>query len=205
MGTYVPKSKQKIPSDGEGVNVRPKRNIKRPQSSREMGANSDKSDESTDVDYYFSDEDESSECKDTLDVDDFDSEEESDSEGVHPFDIKLKRGNGEGDDGLKNIYKNGRMYTPKRWGEIVLKPWLMFMSKGDFLSVLSDYCVQEGFSVVVLKFDKHRYTAEYSGQMCTWKIHSSCLRDSITWAIKSVTGVHKECFNIKRNPMETVS
>ncbi|KAK9690253.1 hypothetical protein RND81_09G115900 [Saponaria officinalis] len=88
-GTYVPKSKKKIPSEGEGVKVRPKRNIIRPQSSREMGA-SDGSDDSTDVDYACSDEGESSEYEDALDVDDFEFEEESDSEGVHPFDVELK-------------------------------------------------------------------------------------------------------------------
>ncbi|XP_074297218.1 uncharacterized protein LOC141627920 [Silene latifolia] len=102
------------------------------------------------------------------------------------------------------MYKNGMMYTPARWGHIVLKPWLMFMSKGEFLSVLSDYCVQEGFSVIVLKSDKRRYTAECSGKLCTWKLHSSCLPDSVTWAIKTLTGNHKECFNLKRNHMATV-
>ncbi|XP_074266720.1 uncharacterized protein LOC141590001 [Silene latifolia] len=87
------------------------------------------------------------------------------------------------------------------------------MSKGEFMSVLSDYCVQEGFSVIVLKSDKRRYTAECSEKLCTWKLHSSCLPDSInssclpdsiTRAIKTLTGNHKEYFNLKRNPMATV-
>ncbi|XP_074264169.1 uncharacterized protein LOC141586750 [Silene latifolia] len=100
-------------------------------------------------------------------------------------------------------YKKGRMYLPQRWGEITLKPWLLFISKDEFMSVFSDYCIQQGFSVVVIKSDRVRYTAECSGGKCTWKIHCSMLPDKKTWAIKKIDGFHKDCFFMKRNPMAT--
>ncbi|XP_074305534.1 uncharacterized protein LOC141640752 [Silene latifolia] len=161
-----------------------------------------------DEDYYCSDGEDNSNSDDSAIVEEQEIEELDDNEVVHPFDVGLSVGVNEEDEedneqSLK-MYKNGRMYTPARWGQIVLNPWIMFMSKGEFLSVLSDYYVQEGFSVIVLKSDKRRYTAECSEKLCTWKLHSSCLPDSITWAIKTLTGNHKECFNLKRNPMVTV-
>ncbi|KAH9609361.1 hypothetical protein KSS87_015344 [Heliosperma pusillum] len=125
------------------------------------------------------------------------------STNVHPFDTTIAEVQDQSEHYLDKAYYNGTMYLPQEWGSITLRPWLMFISKSEFQLVLADYCIQEGFSLVVLKSDIMRYSAECSGDRCTWKIHVSRLPDKMTWAIKAISGFHKDCYPLKKNPMAT--
>ncbi|KAL2935886.1 Valine--tRNA ligase [Bienertia sinuspersici] len=61
---------------------------------------------------------------------------------------------------LSRVYKNGEIYDDADLGKIMLKPWQLFVDKDHLKEVLRDYCVQEGFALVVQKADNGRYTAE---------------------------------------------
>ncbi|KAL2944424.1 Sialidase [Bienertia sinuspersici] len=61
---------------------------------------------------------------------------------------------------LSRVYKNGEIYDDADLGKIKLKPWQLFVDKDHLKEVLRDYCLQEGFALVVQKGDNGRYTAE---------------------------------------------
>ncbi|KAL2933721.1 hypothetical protein RDABS01_016840, partial [Bienertia sinuspersici] len=92
------------------------------------------------------------------------------------------------DDGgfLSRIYKNGHVYDDAEMGKIRLKSWQLFVDKDHFKDVLRDYCIQEGFALVVKKADNERYTAECADIRCNGRIHASKLADEHTWAIKNI-------------------
>ncbi|XP_074297000.1 uncharacterized protein LOC141627670 [Silene latifolia] len=108
--------------------------------------------------------------------DPFDKTVEGDK--MHPFDKTVNEAK-EGDEAvtLDKAYKNGKIALDSR--------------------------IQEGFNVIVSKSDKVRYTAECSGEHCTWKIHVSIIPDKLTWAIKTISGEHIQCHFLKCNPMAT--
>ncbi|KAH9626339.1 hypothetical protein KSS87_000571 [Heliosperma pusillum] len=100
------------------------------------------------------------------------------------------------------MYNNGEIYDDKEFGSIRLRPWMLFMDKEHFKDVVRDFCIQEGFYVIVLKADNSRYTAECATANCNWRIHASVLLDGTTWAIKSIDNPAHGCVGVKsHNPM----
>ncbi|XP_074304697.1 uncharacterized protein LOC141639481 [Silene latifolia] len=100
------------------------------------------------------------------------------------------------------MYRNGKLYDDKAFGSISLRSWMLFMDKEHFKDVLRDYCIQEGFYLIVLKADNTRYTAECGTVNCQWRIHASVLLDGTTWAIKSIINAVHGCVGAKsHNPM----
>ncbi|KAL2932594.1 NAD kinase [Bienertia sinuspersici] len=151
---------------------------------------------------------ESDEESDGYDIDDFE-EEENPSQllmenyvdgGWEPF---RKADDIYEDDGgyLSRMYKNGEVYDDAGIGKIRLRQWQLFVDKDHFKDVLRDFCVQEGFSLVVRKADNERYTAECADVRCSWRIHASKLADEHTWAIKSLRHAHNCDLNLVNNPM----
>ncbi|KAL2937536.1 NAD kinase [Bienertia sinuspersici] len=151
---------------------------------------------------------ESDEESDGYDIDDFE-EEENPSQllmenyvdgGWEPF---RKADDIYEDDGgyLSRMYKNGEVYDDAGIGKIRLRQWQLFVDKDHFKDVLRDFCVQEGFSLVVRKADNERYTEECADVRCSWRIHASKLADEHTWAIKSLRHAHNCDLNLVNNPM----
>ena len=95
------------------------------------------------------------------------------------------------------IMANGYLYDDTEViGSIKLKPWMLFMDRDHFKDILKDFCIQEGFHIIVVKSDKFRYTAECATLGCTWRIHSSVLPDGSTWAIKSIRNAVHGCAGV---------
>ena len=92
------------------------------------------------------------------------------------------------------------MWTRKRDGKVSLLPGHMFTCKEELLTVMREYCIQEGFTLQKVKNEKTRYTKKYTKLECTWRIHYSVLVDKITWMVKSHTGWHT-CGRLDHNRM----
>ncbi|XP_021762559.1 uncharacterized protein LOC110727305 [Chenopodium quinoa] len=60
---------------------------------------------------------------------------------------------------FSRLYRNGDFVTNLEFGNIVLKPWMIFSDKEHFMSVFRDYCIQCGFAVVVDRSSPRRFTA----------------------------------------------
>ncbi|CAO2837925.1 unnamed protein product [Amaranthus hypochondriacus] len=156
---------------------------------------SDDSDE--DVDYEASDVEVDSDME--LDIEDeYIVREEDVPDNIHEkaFEDYL-----DGSHMLDKMYKNGKIWSDLPFGSIVLEEWLIFESKTQFLDVLRDYCIQEGFVVSVDYVDTKRYGAICLMKNCNWRIHASVLRDKVSWAIKKLEGEHATCGRLEENPM----
>lgn len=82
---------------------------------------------------------------------------------------------------------------------------MIFSDKSHFKMVLKDFCVQEGFPIVV-KVENKRYTTVCAPEGCPWRIHASKLPDGISWAIKAVNNVHEGCTRLQiHNSMALVT
>ncbi|XP_074282602.1 protein FAR1-RELATED SEQUENCE 6-like [Silene latifolia] len=76
------------------------------------------------------------------------------------------------------------------------------MDQEHFKDTLRDFCIQEGFHIIIVKADKSRYTAECATVGCEWRIHASVLQDGTTWAIKSIRAAEHGCNGVKSyNPL----
>ncbi|KAL2898418.1 Succinate--CoA ligase [ADP-forming] subunit beta [Bienertia sinuspersici] len=65
-----------------------------------------------------------------------------------------------------------------------------------------DYCIQNGFSIVVEKANNSKYTVRCSDERCGWRLHGAKLVDRLTWAIKSIKNPEHTCLGLQtRNPM----
>ncbi|XP_021732606.1 uncharacterized protein LOC110699393 [Chenopodium quinoa] len=107
----------------------------------------------------------------------------------------------DGSSTMDKTYKNGKIWSSQKFGSIRLEPWLIFGDRKSFLDVFKDYCVQEGFGVYVEKSDKTRLIARCAIKNCNWRIYASTMMDKVRWAIKSLTGEHKSCGRLERNPI----
>ncbi|KAL2903517.1 Phosphoenolpyruvate carboxylase [Bienertia sinuspersici] len=106
---------------------------------------------------------------------------------------------------LNRMYKNGEFYKGENFGDIVLKPWMLFSDKEHFKGVLRDYCIQSRFGIVIEK-SSPRSTATCQDFNCNWRIHSSRLPDGKTWAIKSIKNPEHICRGLDdRNPLVNIS
>ncbi|XP_056695693.1 uncharacterized protein [Spinacia oleracea] len=104
---------------------------------------------------------------------------------------------------MDKAYKNGKIWTHQPYGSIKLEPWLIFPDKSTFLDVLRSFCIQEGFGLSVERADSKRYTAVCAIETCDWRIHASKMFDSVSWAIKGISGCHKTCGILEENPVVT--
>ncbi|XP_074315350.1 uncharacterized protein LOC141651544 [Silene latifolia] len=76
------------------------------------------------------------------------------------------------------------------------------MDQEHFKDTLRDFCIQEGFHIIIVKADKSKYTAEGATVGCEWRIHASVLQDGTTWAIKSIRAAEHGCNGVKSyNPL----
>ena len=62
------------------------------------------------------------------------------------------------------------MYDAKEFGKIQLRPWMLFMDKAHLKSVVRDYCIQEGFAIVVDAAHNIRYRCSCSSEVCKWRV-----------------------------------
>ncbi|KAL1805200.1 hypothetical protein ACET3Z_028268 [Daucus carota] len=83
--------------------------------------------------------------------DDFDEQASDGDTSDHDLDRVETSSDDEQDDDsyFQRLYKNGEMYDAKEFGKIQLRPWMLFMDKAHLKSVVRDYCIQEGFAIVV--------------------------------------------------------
>ncbi|XP_021749127.1 uncharacterized protein LOC110714883 [Chenopodium quinoa] len=102
---------------------------------------------------------------------------------------------------MNRLYMNGEVFEETEFGNIKLKPWQLFVDKDQFRDVLRDFCIQEGFSLVVRRADNFRYTAECADERCKWRIHAARLANNHTWAIKKIRKGHSCDLNLVNNPM----
>ena len=72
--------------------------------------------------------------------------------------------------------------------------------------MIKDYCIQSGFSVIVDKANKLRYTISCSESHCEWRLHASRLLDGVTWATKKkIQNTEHTCLGLEtENPMVIV-
>ncbi|XP_057518427.1 uncharacterized protein LOC130799342 [Amaranthus tricolor] len=96
------------------------------------------------------------------------------------------------DNYLTKLYE-GELYKDKGFENIVIKEWQLFTDKQHLRDVIRDYCIQSGFSVVVDKADRLRYTISCSEAKCEWILHASRLPDGVTWAIKKIQNAEHTC------------
>ncbi|KAL2931920.1 hypothetical protein RDABS01_037330 [Bienertia sinuspersici] len=105
---------------------------------------------------------------------------------------------------LQKLYSNGVLYGNEEYGKIELRPWMLFLEKDHLRSVVREYCIQCGFSVIVEKASNTRYTVRCSAAECGWRLHASRLADDTTWAIKSIQNSEHTCMGLQvNNPMQS--
>ncbi|KAL2926282.1 DNA ligase, partial [Bienertia sinuspersici] len=106
---------------------------------------------------------------------------------------------------FSKLYKNENMYEEQKWGDILLKPWNLFTDKQHLRDVLRDYCIQCGFSIIILSANNIKYTVSCATEGCAWRLHVGRLPDCMTWAIKSIQNFEHTCVGLEsRNPMVNV-
>ncbi|XP_010694337.2 uncharacterized protein LOC104907147 [Beta vulgaris subsp. vulgaris] len=77
---------------------------------------------------------------------------------------------------------------------------MLFVDKEHIKDTLRDYCVQEGFALVVNRSKELRYTTVCADERCRWRIHAARLADGHTWAIKTMKQKHNCDLNLVTNP-----
>ncbi|KAL2893834.1 hypothetical protein RDABS01_009743 [Bienertia sinuspersici] len=81
----------------------------------------------------------------------------------------------------------------------------LFTDKQHLRDVLRDYCIQCGFSVIILSANNIKYTVSCATEGCAWRLHAGRLPDCMTWAIKSIQNFEHTCVGLEsRNPMVNV-
>ncbi|XP_048493289.1 uncharacterized protein LOC125493809 [Beta vulgaris subsp. vulgaris] len=156
-------------------------------------------DESVSDDEDFIAEEDESEDDDVLG--DFIVDEDEDSFAYDDVSEKAFEDFLYGSSTMDRLYRNGKIWNEEPFGSIKLEPWLIFPTREVFLEVLRDFCIQEGFGLLVLKADNKRFTAACIMEACEWRIHASRLTDKISWAIKTIKGEHTTCGRLEENPM----
>ncbi|KAJ8451191.1 hypothetical protein Cgig2_013963 [Carnegiea gigantea] len=91
---------------------------------------------------------------------------------------------------MAKVFKQGRLWSRNRDGSVSLKEGDIFTCKEDLLTVMKDYCVQQGISLRKIRNDRRRYTQKCANVECTWRIHASVLVDKSTWMIRRHSGKH---------------
>ena len=91
---------------------------------------------------------------------------------------------------MAKVFKQGRLWSRSRDGSVSLKEGDIFACKEDLLTVMKDYCVQQGITLRKIRNDRRRYTQKCANVECTWRIHASVLVNKRTWMIKRHSGKH---------------
>ncbi|KAL7231374.1 hypothetical protein ACSBR2_009599 [Camellia fascicularis] len=79
---------------------------------------------------------------------------------------------------------------------------MMFEDISHFRTVLREYAIEMGFTLVRLKNERVRLRAHCGSRGCNWRIHASLLPDGLTFKIKSL-GPDHTCVRVERNPEAT--
>lgn len=102
------------------------------------------------------------------------------------------------------LYENDELYTNQDFGKIELKSWQLSTDKQHLRDVVTDYCIQSGFSINVENASNKRYTVYCAALNCAWRLHASRLPDGHTWAIKSIQHSKHTCASLEtKNSMVT--
>jgi len=103
---------------------------------------------------------------------------------------------------MARTLRQGALWTRNRDGKVSLLPGHIFTCEEDMLTIMREYCIQEGFTLQKLKNEKTRYTHKCTNPGCSWKIHCSVLVDRTTWMVKAYSGRHI-CGRSDQNRMAT--
>ena len=99
---------------------------------------------------------------------------------------------------MAKVFKQGKLWSRGRDGKVHLAPRDIFTCKEDLLSVMKDYCIEQGIRLRKVRNDSKRYTQKCSNEGCSFRLHASALVDKTTWMIKSISGTHM-CSVIEAN------
>ena len=91
---------------------------------------------------------------------------------------------------MAKVFKEGKLWSRGRDGKVHLALGDIFTCKEDLLSVMKDYCVEQGIMFRKVRNDSKRYTQKCSNLACSFRLHASALVDKKTWMIKSIAGSH---------------
>jgi len=90
---------------------------------------------------------------------------------------------------MARTLKQGTTWTRNRDGKVSLLGHT-FTCKEDLLTIMREFCIQEGFTLQNVKNEKTTYTKKCTDLECIWKIHCSVLIDKTTRMVKSHSGRH---------------
>ncbi|KAJ8421507.1 hypothetical protein Cgig2_013185 [Carnegiea gigantea] len=99
---------------------------------------------------------------------------------------------------MARVFRQGKLWSRNRDGNVSLAVGDIFTSKEEFLNVMKDYCVQHGVSLRKIKNTRSRYTQRCINNDYPFKIHAVVLVDKCTWMIRSLNEGHK-CPNTQFN------
>lgn len=87
-------------------------------------------------------------------------------------------------------------------GRIVLRQWQTFNDFRQFNAILKDYCIQEGFELKKIKYERARATFTCKAEECPWRIHASLAPDKLSFMIKTYND-HHTCTQVRSNSLAT--
>ncbi|KAL5751935.1 hypothetical protein ACOSQ2_022442 [Xanthoceras sorbifolium] len=94
--------------------------------------------------------------------------------------------------------------APNPNGSIKLKEGQVFDNAKLTRAAAMGYAIQKGFRLKKIKNNNCRYTIICKNDACEWRLHVSCLPDSVTYMIKSVHGDHSFCRKVAENKKANV-
>ena len=107
----------------------------------------------------------------------------------------------DGSSTMDKLYRNSKIWNEQAYESLTLESWLIFPTREVFLEVPRNFCIQEGFGLLILKDDNKRFTTSCITKSCEWRIHASRLTDRISWVIKTIKGEHTTLGRLENNPM----
>ncbi|KAL2943671.1 Zinc transporter 9 [Bienertia sinuspersici] len=105
---------------------------------------------------------------------------------------------------MHRVYRNGRLYIEKPFGQIELNKWDIFLDKEHLVQAVRDYSIQVGADLIRSKVDTRRFNAICANEDCHWRIYASMLPDNISWAIKTLDSPHT-CERLAFNSMANIN
>jgi len=70
------------------------------------------------------------------------------------------------------------------------------------MRMVRDYCVQEGFNLIIQKNAGYRYTVRCAHPKCSWRLHAPKLPDGRTFQVETYRKKHVDyCPKLVNNPM----
>jgi len=99
---------------------------------------------------------------------------------------------------MARVFRQGKLWSKNREGNVSLAIGDIFTSKKEFLNVMKDYCLQHGISLRKIKNTRSRYTQRCINNDYPFKIHAAIFVDKCTWMSRSLNEGHK-CPNTQFN------